>query len=114
MFAIGELGMSTGIHSSTQANAPPCLVVLEPSSPLRTTTSTRGDGRQKLFHDQGPYERFTEALEEEVRRCCWIVLSFCWMPNHIHALIQTPQPNLATGMQHWLAVTANRFNLFMT
>ena len=29
------------------------------------------------------------------------------MPNHIHALIQTPQPNLATGMQHWLSGYAN-------
>ena len=68
---------------------------------------TRGDGRQKLFHDQGHYERFTKGLEEEVQRCGWIVLSFCWMPNHIHALIQTPQPNLATGMQHWLSGYAN-------
>jgi putative transposase len=68
---------------------------------------TRGDGRKKLFHDQGHYERFTKGLEEEVQRCGWIVLSFCWMPNHIHALIQTPQPNLATGMQHWLSGYAN-------
>ena len=68
---------------------------------------TRGDGRQKLFHDQGHYERFTKGIEEEVQRCGWIVLAYCWMPNHIHALIQTPQPNLATGMQHWLSGYAN-------
>ena len=29
------------------------------------------------------------------------------MPNHIHALIQTPEPNLARGMQHWLSGYAN-------
>ena len=68
---------------------------------------TRGDGRQKLFHDQAHYERFTTGLEEEVQRCGWIVLAYCWMPNHIHALIQTPEPNLATGMQHWLSGYAN-------
>jgi hypothetical protein len=31
------------------------------------------------------------------------------MPNHIHALIQTPEPNLAKGMQHWLSGYANWF-----
>lgn len=57
---------------------------------------TKGDGRRKLFLDQGHYERFTKGLEEEVLRSGWIVLTYCWMQNHIHALIQTPQPNLAT------------------
>jgi len=68
---------------------------------------TRGDGRRKLFHDHDHYERFTEGLRQEVERSGWIVLAWCWMPNHIHALIQTPQPNLASGMQHWLSGYAN-------
>gem|GEM_PF-4800243 len=29
------------------------------------------------------------------------------MPNHILALIKTPQPNLCRGMQHWLSGYAN-------
>jgi len=68
---------------------------------------TRGDARRKLFHDTGHYERFTQGLEDEVLRSGWIVLAYCWMPNHIHALIQTPEPNLASGMQHWLSGYAN-------
>jgi REP element-mobilizing transposase RayT len=68
---------------------------------------TRGDGRRKLFHDPGHYERFTKGLSDEVQRSGWIVLAYCWMPNHIHALIQTPEPNLARGMQHWLSGYAN-------
>jgi len=68
---------------------------------------TRGDGRRKLFHDTGHYERFTKGLEDEVQRSGWIVLAYCWMPNHVHALIQTPEPNLARGMQHWLSGYAN-------
>ena len=68
---------------------------------------TRGDGRRRLFHDARHYERFTEGLRNEVQRSGWIVLAFCWMPNHIHALIQTPEPNLARGMQHWLSGYAN-------
>jgi len=63
---------------------------------------TRGDGRRKLFDDDGHYARFTDGLRQEVERSGWIVLGYCWMPNHVHALIQTPEPNLARGMQHWL------------
>ena len=68
---------------------------------------TRGDGRRKLFHDAGHYERFTKGLQDEVQRSGWVVLAYCWMPNHIHALIQTPEPNLAAGIQHWLSGCAN-------
>lgn len=68
---------------------------------------TRGDGRRALFHDQRHYERFTAGLSQEVQRSGWIVLAYCWMPNHIHALIQTPEPNLAAGMQRWLSGYAN-------
>lgn len=52
---------------------------------------TRGDGRRTLFHDDGHYERFTQGLRDEVARSGWIVLAFCWMPNHVHALIKTPE-----------------------
>ena len=49
---------------------------------------TRGDGRRKIFHDDGHYERFTRGLAEEVERRGCIVIAYCWMPNHIHALIE--------------------------
>ena len=68
---------------------------------------TRGDGRRRLFHDPGHYERFTQGLADQVDRCGWIVVAYCWMPNHIHALIKTPEPNLCRGMQHWLSGYAN-------
>jgi REP element-mobilizing transposase RayT len=60
---------------------------------------TRGDGRRALFHDLGHYERCTEGLRQEVERSGSIVLAFCWMPNHLRALLQTPKQNLAAGMQ---------------
>jgi len=50
---------------------------------------TRGDGRRPMFHDNGHYERFTKGLQDEVQRSGWIVLAYCWMPNHIHCLLQT-------------------------
>ena len=68
---------------------------------------TRGDGRRQLFHDLGHYDRITRGLKDEVSRSSWKVLAFCWMPNHIHLLLQTPEPNLCRGMQHWLSGYAN-------
>ncbi len=44
-------------------------------------------------------------LKEEALRSGRIVLAPCWMPNRIDALIQTAEPNLASGMQHWLTGT---------
>ncbi|TWT50179.1 Chromosomal replication initiator protein DnaA [Rubripirellula amarantea] len=71
---------------------------------------TRGDGRRQIFHDDGHYDRLTRGLKDEVTRSGWKVLSYCWMPNHIHLLVQTPEPNLASGMQHWLSGYANWYS----
>ncbi len=68
---------------------------------------TRGDGRRTLFHDDGHYSRFAQGLSDEVSRSGWIVLTFCWMPNHVHALIKTPEPNLCRGMPYWRSGYAN-------
>jgi len=68
---------------------------------------TRGNARQRMFHDDGHYERLTRSLGEEVQRSGWEVIAYCWMPNHIHLLLRTPEPNLAHGMQHWLSGYAN-------
>jgi hypothetical protein len=56
---------------------------------------TRGDGRRGLFHDEDHYDRLTKGLADEVNRSRWEVLAFCWMPNHIHLLLTTPEPNLS-------------------
>jgi REP element-mobilizing transposase RayT len=56
---------------------------------------TRGDGQRGLFHDEDHYDRLTKGLADEVNRSRWEVLAFCWMPNHIHLLLTTPEPNLS-------------------
>ena len=35
---------------------------------------SRGDGRRRIFQDDGHDERFTRALAEEVNRRGWIVM----------------------------------------
>lgn len=109
-------GLVFGVRGMQSEDRKPILAIRDHSMPRPPRVQfaganyhivTRGDGRRKLFHDTGHYERFTKGLEDEVQRSGWIVLAYCWMPNHIHALIQTPEPNLARGMQHWLSGYAN-------
>lgn len=69
--------------------------------------SARDFGRRSLSHDVGHDERFTAGIEAEVLRSRRQVISYCWMPNHIHALIKTPDANLSNWMQHWLSGYAN-------
>jgi REP element-mobilizing transposase RayT len=68
---------------------------------------TRGDGRRRVFHDDGHYERFTLGLAEEIDRSGCIVIAYCWMPHHVHAVIATPEAKLCRGMQYWLSGYAN-------
>jgi len=68
---------------------------------------TRGNARRRIFHDDGHYQRFTRGLAEEVQRSGWEVIAYCWMPNHIHLLLRTPERKLPSGMQHWLSGYAN-------
>lgn len=67
----------------------------------------RGNGRQRLFHEQPDYQRMFDGLVKTVDRTGWEVLSFVWMPNHIHLFFRTPKANLSKGMQYLLSGYAN-------
>ena len=70
----------------------------------------RGVLRQRLFHDAEDYERYIKLLATVVKREGWLVLDFCLMPNHVHLLIETPEPNLGKGMQWLHSNYAGSFN----
>src|SRR4051794_5857062 len=45
-----------------------------------------------------------------VERYGWRLLGFCLMPNHVHLIIETPEPNLGAGMQWLHSLYAVTFN----
>ena len=61
---------------------------------------TRGDGRRKLSLGDEHYAKSTKGLRDRVGQIAWQVLASCWMPNHVHLLLTTPEPNRSYGMQH--------------
>jgi putative transposase len=70
----------------------------------------RGNGRQLVFFDVADHETYLALLGRVVRRKGWRLLAYCLMDNHVHLLIETPEPNLANGMQRLQSVYAETFN----
>jgi putative transposase len=71
---------------------------------------SRGNGRAAIFEDDADYATFLRHLAKVVERFGWLCHGFCLMPNHVHLLLETPDPNLAAGMQVLNLSYARYFN----
>jgi putative transposase len=72
--------------------------------------TARGVGRQAMFRDDMDRRRYLHMFARVSRRKCWRSLSYCLMDNHVHLLVETPQPNLSAGMQQFHGEYAQTFN----
>jgi putative transposase len=72
--------------------------------------TSRGNARQRVFRDDEDRETFLATLAWVVERFGWRCHAYCLMDNHIHLLIETPQPNLSRGMRQLNGVYTQRFN----
>ena len=70
----------------------------------------RGDRQEAIFHDERDRERFLATLAETCLKTGWQVHAYCLMGNHFHLVVETPQPNLVTGMKWFLGTYTSRFN----
>jgi len=72
--------------------------------------TTRGIRRQPIYTDVQSQERFLTVLADVVTRTEWKVHSYCLMTNHYHLLVETPEPNIASGMERLNGMYARWFN----
>ncbi len=72
--------------------------------------TSRGNGREDIYLNDGDREAFYEVLAEVCRRFNWVVHAECQMTNHYHLLVETPDGNLASGMRQLNGVYTQRFN----
>jgi putative transposase len=70
----------------------------------------RGNRQQAVFVDDEDRHTYLAILGSAARYCRWRCLSFCLMDNHVHLLIETPEPNLGDGMRRVQAPYARLFN----
>lgn len=70
----------------------------------------RGVERRRIFLDDLDRKLYLALLAGVTRRQGWHCLAYCLMENHIHVLIETPEPNLSVGMQRIHGTFAQAFN----
>jgi REP element-mobilizing transposase RayT len=61
----------------------------------------RGDGGKMIFQTEKDAQSFLKILSQTCERCGWRIHAWVLMGNHFHLLLETPEPNLVTGMK-WL------------
>jgi putative transposase len=72
--------------------------------------TSRGNRRQSIYQDEDDYRQFLALRDRVIRRCGWRFHAYCLMTNHFHLLVETPQPNLSSGMQRLKSQYAAYFN----
>lgn len=71
----------------------------------------RGNDRQAVFPDDGDREAFLDVLSRVVRSTRWRLHAYVLMPNHYHLLVETPEPNLSSGMRQLNGIYTQRTNI---
>ncbi|MCW3009880.1 MAG: hypothetical protein JWO90_284 [Solirubrobacterales bacterium] len=82
---------------------------LQPGATYHVTS--RGNERKAIARDDADWRVLTDLLAATVRKRGWRVLTYCFMPNHLHLVVRTPEPDLSDGMREALGDYARRFNL---
>lgn len=70
----------------------------------------RGRRSEEIFFTDADRQEFLKVLQESSELWNFRISAFCFMSNHYHLLIQTPDSNLSRGMRHVNGVYTQRFN----
>src|SRR5438034_10645030 len=70
----------------------------------------RGVERRSIFLSDEDRRRYLSLLAYVVKTWRWRCHAYCLMPNHMHLVIETPEPNLGAGMQYLQGMYALDFN----
>jgi len=63
-----------------------------------------------LFVDDVDRAKYLELLAQVVVRQRWRLLAYCLLGNHMHLLVETPEPNLGDGMRRLHGAYGRWFN----
>ena len=70
----------------------------------------RGNARQPIVADDHDRHDFFNVFAHVLERFGWLCHAFCLMDNHYHLVVETPLPNLPSGMRQLNGLYAQRFN----
>jgi REP element-mobilizing transposase RayT len=63
-----------------------------------------------IVRDHSDRLAFLRTFAHVVDRFGWLCHSYCLMTNHYHLVVETPLPNLSSGMRQLNGLHAKRFN----
>jgi putative transposase len=72
--------------------------------------ASRGNARQKIYHDPTDREQFFSILTHTVTRYGWLCHAYCLMDDHYHVVVETPRANLSLGMRQLNGLYTQAFN----
>ena len=70
----------------------------------------RGDGGKAVFETDEDGKSFLFRLGQVCESHGWRVHAWVFMKNHFHLLLETPEPNLVTGMKYLLGTFSQGWN----
>lgn len=70
----------------------------------------RGDGGKAIFESDDDRKSFLFRLGQVCESHGWRVHAWVLMNNHFHILLETPEPNLVTGMKYLLGTFSQGWN----
>jgi putative transposase len=70
----------------------------------------RGNAKQAIYLDDLDRQTYLRLFGRVVEKRHWRCLAYCLMANHVHLVLQTPDANLAVGMQALHGLYAQTFN----
>jgi putative transposase len=70
----------------------------------------RGNAKGDIYRDDRDRVRYLAILGHVIDRKDWRCLAYCLMDNHVHLLVETPEPNLGAGIQLLHGLYAQSFN----
>ena len=70
----------------------------------------RGVAGTPIFLDDLDRRLYLRLLRDVSAKLEWSCLAYCLMTNHVHLLVETPEPTLADGIQSLHGRYAQKFN----
>ncbi len=70
----------------------------------------RGNGGGRIVADDDDRRTLLAGLAGVSERYGWLVHAYCLMDTHVHAVVETPEPTLGSGMRLLLGGYAYAFN----
>ncbi|MGO8676521.1 MAG: transposase [Limisphaerales bacterium] len=71
---------------------------------------SRGDRAEDILRGDPDREAFLHTLGQACEKTDWQIHAWRLMRNHFHPVVETPKPNLVTGMKWFLGTHNGRFN----